>query len=116
MGKQLIDKVTVNQNVSFTDDRIGTKFKGIGGAGRLIQKVILHIQGHDGAYPRTLWCVSKDMMVRIQGHYGAYPRTLWCVSKDILMRIQGHYGAYPRTLWCISKDVMVQQLEKTMRV
>ena len=85
--------MTANENVSFTDDRIGKTFKGIEGAGRLTQKVILRIQGHYGAYPRTLWCVSKDTMVRIQGHYGVYPRTLWCVSKDIMVRIQGHYGA-----------------------
>ena len=51
-------------------------------------------------------------MVRIQGHYGAYPRTLWCISKDTMVHIQGHYGAHPRTLWCVYKDIMVRQLEK----
>ena len=72
MGKKGIDKVTVNKKNSFTHDRIGTKFKVIGGAGRLTQKVILHIQGHYGAAIRenheTL-AEMKKAIWRIWFHY-----------------------------------------------
>ena len=87
MGKKSIDKVIANKKNSFTDDRIGTKFKVIGGAGRLTQKVILRIQGHYGAAIRenheTLTEMKKAIW-RIWSHYADDHRDCkdWCPVKS----------------------------------
>jgi len=87
MGKRLMDVVTANKNVKFTDEKTGKKYKGLGGVGRLTQKMIMRIQGHYGAAIRGNTgniAEMKKAIWRIWYHYADDHKKCkdWCPVKS----------------------------------